>query len=93
MDNVIVYSQPGCMPCKATMRKLDMLGVGYTHTDVTTDPEAAAHVRAEGWQGTPVVEVTRGGEVVAAWQGLRPDALKALATPGVDMGAYDKRGA
>ena len=93
MDNVTVYSQPGCMPCKATMRKLDKLGISYDHVDVTTDDTAAAHLKAEGWQGTPVVEVTRGGEVVAAWHGLRPDALTALATPGADIGAYDKRGA
>lgn len=92
MDNVTVYSQPGCMPCKATMRMLDRLGIEYTHTDVTTDDAAAAHLVADGWNGTPVVEVTRAGEVVAAWSGLRPDALTALATPGVDIKAYDKRG-
>lgn len=93
MDNVTLYSQPGCMPCKATMRKLDTLGVPYTHVDITTDDDAAAHLKAEGWLGTPVVEVTRAGEVVAAWQGLRLTALTALGTPGVDIGAYDKRGA
>lgn len=93
MDNVTVYSQPGCMPCMATARKLDTLGVSYTYVDVTVDDVAAAHLKAEGWQGTPVVEVTRAGEVVAAWQGLRLDALTALGTPGVDIGAYDKRGA
>lgn len=92
MDNVTVYSQPGCMPCKATMRKLDKLGVEYTHTDVTTDDAAAAHLAAEGWTGTPVVEVARDGEIVAAWSGLRPDALNALGTPGADIGAHDKRG-
>lgn len=93
MYDVTVYSQPGCMPCKATIRKLNNLGIGYTVTDITADDEAAAHLKAEGWQGTPVVEVTRGGEVVAAWHGLRPDALNALMSPAADMGAYDKRGA
>lgn len=93
MYDVIVYSQPGCMPCKATTRKLDKLGVEYTVTDVTADDAAATHVRAEGWQSTPVVEVVRGGEVVAAWSGFRNDALNALTSPAADMGAYDKRGA
>lgn len=92
MDNVTVYSQPGCMPCKATMRTLDRLGIEYTHTDVTTDDAAAAHLTAEGWNGTPVVEVTRAGEVVAAWQGFRMDSLTAIATPAVDIAAHDRRG-
>lgn len=93
MNTITVYSQPGCMPCKATMRKLDTLGVEYTHVDVTESTEAAEHLKAGGWTGTPVVEVTRDAEVVAAWSGLRPDALTALGTPGADIGAYDKRGA
>lgn len=93
MYDVIVYSQPGCMPCRATARKLDKLGVEYTVTDITDDDTAAAHLKAEGWQGTPVVEVVRDGEVVAAWSGFRNDALSALTSPGADMGAHDKRGA
>lgn len=92
MNTVVVYSQPGCMPCRATMRKLDSLGVDYEHKDVATDKTAAAHLDAGGWRSTPVVEVIRDGVVVSAWSGLRPDALKALATPGADMGAYDARG-
>lgn len=92
MNTVIVYSQPGCMPCRATMRKLDSLGVDYEHKDVHTDKAASDHIKAGGWRSTPVVEVVHDGAIVSAWSGLRPDALKALGTPGADMGAYDARG-
>lgn len=92
MNTVIVYSQPGCMPCRATMRKLDSLGVDYEHKDVHTDKAAADHINAGGWRSTPVVEVVRDGAIVSAWSGLRPDALKALGTPGADMGQFDTRG-
>lgn len=92
MNTVIVYSQPGCMPCRATMRKLDSLGVDYEHKDVHTDKAASDHINAGGWRSTPVVEVVQDGAIVSAWSGLRPDALKALGTPGADMGAYDARG-
>lgn len=93
MLDITVYTQPGCGPCKATTRAMDKLGVDYTSIDVTTDAVAADHLSTEGWQGTPVVEVARGDKTVAAWRGFRPDAIKALGSPAVDIGAYDKRGA
>lgn len=92
MNTVIVYSQPRCMPCRATMRELDRLGVDYEHKDLHADKAAWDHIKAEGWRGTPVVEVIRDGAIVSAWSGLRPDALKALGTPGADMGQFDTRG-
>lgn len=62
-------------------------------TRITTDEEAAARIQAEGWSSTPVVEISRGGNVVAAWQGFRSEALKALgAGPEADMGAFDMWG-
>lgn len=92
MTEVTVYTQPGCGPCKATTRAMDKLGVDCTSIDVTTDAVAADHLAAEGWQGTPVVEVARGNTTVAAWRGFRPDAITALGSPAIDISAYDKRG-
>lgn len=84
---VTVYGQPGCMPCKATTRRLDRAGVPYTYVDVTTDPAAFQAVRDHGYNSTPVVEVVRltstpaGVERdVTAWHGYRQDSLDALAT-------------
>lgn len=71
---VTVYTAPGCMPCKATFRKLDRLGIDYTPVDVSTDAEALAYCRSLGHQATPVVVA---GD--KHWSGYRPDLLDALA--------------
>lgn len=83
---VTVYGQPGCMPCKATARRLDRAGVDYTYLDVTTDPAASRAVRDHGYSSTPVVEVVRHTPTpdglerdVTVWQGYRQDSLDALA--------------
>lgn len=91
MYDVILYSQPGCTHCTITLRKLNKLGVPHTVIDISTNDEAAAHLKAEGWSTTPIIEVHRGGEIVAAWNGVRPDALNALGASVSDMGAFDKR--
>lgn len=93
MTNVTVYTQPGCMPCTMTMRQLDKLGVDYTSVDITTDLDAAARLQAGDWRTTPVVSVSRGGDVVAVWSGFRREALKALGAQVDDLGAFDMRGA
>ena len=93
MTNVTVYSQPGCMPCKMTLRQLDKLGVDYKAVDITTDDEAAARLQAGGWRTTPVVSVSCGGDIVAVWSGFRWEAIKALGAQVDDLGAFDMRGA
>ena len=84
---VTVYGQPGCMPCKATTRRLDRAGVPYTYVDVTTDPAGSRAVRDHGYSSTPVVEVVRQTSTpaglerdVTVWHGYRPEYLDALAT-------------
>ena len=89
-NGVVVYSQPNCQPCKATKRALDARGVEYAAVDIADDPDAAAHLERAGWMGTPVVEAVRGGDVVAAWQGLRMGAINALAK-GENLEAHDMR--
>ena len=89
-NRVVVYSQPNCQPCKATKRALDARGVEYAAVDIADDPDAAAHLERAGWMGTPVVKVVRGGDVVAAWQGLRMGAINALAK-GENLEAHDMR--
>lgn len=92
MTTVTVYSQPGCMPCKMTMRQLDKLGVDYTPVVIASDPDAAARLQAGGWRTTPVVSVSRGGDVVAVWSGFRREGLMALGDQVEDLGAFDMRG-
>ena len=72
--NVVVYSQPGCTRCTATMRMMTKLGVPFDVVDIRQDHAAADRLRAMGYLETPVVEV---GDV--SWSGFRPDAIKELA--------------
>lgn len=75
-----VYSQPGCMPCRAVIRSLTRLGVPHTVVDVAQDSTALETVRGYGFTSTPVVEVRSAetGVVVAAWYGVRDDAMRQI---------------
>ncbi|EKT83058.1 NrdH-like glutaredoxin [Rhodococcus phage Mbo4] len=76
--SVTVYSSPACMPCRATKRKLDELGVEYTSVDLADDPTAADDLKKLGHLETPVVLV-RLNSGVEHWSGHRPDRLTQLA--------------
>lgn len=89
---VVLFTQPGCMPCRATARALDRRGVLFTTVDITRDEGAAEALRAAGWASTPVVRVEQDGRVVAEWSGLRVDAIDMLATPGARLETLDMRG-
>ncbi|EME36563.1 Glutaredoxin-like protein NrdH, required for reduction of Ribonucleotide reductase class Ib [Kocuria palustris PEL] len=73
MQQITVYSKPGCVQCQATMRKLDKRGAAYEVRDVTQDQDAYAHVRELGYQQVPVVEVGQ-----QHWSGFRPDKISGL---------------
>lgn len=70
---VRVYTQPSCVQCTATYRKLNSLGVEFDTIDVSTDESALAFVRELGYQQAPVVVV--GSE---HWSGYQPDRLEAI---------------
>ncbi|WKN53787.1 glutaredoxin domain-containing protein [Rhodococcus opacus] len=76
--SVTVYSSPACMPCRATKRKLDELGVEYTSVDLAVDPDAADDLKKLGHLETPVV-IARLNSGVEHWSGHRPDRLTQLA--------------
>ena len=76
--SVTVYSSPACMPCRATKRKLDELGVEYTSVDLADDPAAADDLKKLGHLETPVI-IVRLDSGVEHWSGHRPDRLTQLA--------------
>lgn len=53
---VTLYSQPGCGPCVGVKTYLQRTGIPHEIRDITTDPEAEAHLRQLGYTGTPVIE-------------------------------------
>lgn len=72
---ITVYSKTICQPCRATKRKLELLGLPYVAVNVDVVPEAADYLIEKGYRETPVVELDDG----RAWTGYRPDLIEALA--------------
>lgn len=67
MTEVVVYTQPNCQPCKATLRRFREAGV------VVIENSAADHVgllKALGHSSAPVVMTC-----VNHWHGYRPDLI------------------
>jgi glutaredoxin-like protein NrdH len=75
---VTVYTTSACQPCKATKRKLDMLGVPYVEIAADADPAIADELKARGFTQSPVVELTYEGRRVDAWSGYQPDKVNSL---------------
>jgi glutaredoxin-like YruB-family protein len=73
MKKVVVYSQPGCVPCKALKGYLEDLGIHFEDKDITQDEAAMTEVLDMGFRGTPVLVV--GDEAI---QGFDPDEVKRL---------------
>lgn len=82
--HVTVYGRHNCQPCRATRRRLDILGVTYTFVDVDqmtndarswlvdtigTSPYALPFVRVRDSRHTDT----------ASWTGHRPEMLDRLA--------------
>lgn len=77
MTAVTLYTKPGCMPCRAIKKRFDAACVDYTIRDVTEDPDAAAAVRAMGYNGVPVTHV-RLDDGEDHWHGVSPMNMAAV---------------
>ena len=69
-----LFTQPGCMPCKAVERKLNEYGIPYIVHDITRDGNARERVQALGYTQTPVVIAPDG----SSFSGLHLGKLRAL---------------
>ena len=69
-----LFTQPGCMPCKAVERKLVQYGIPYVVHDISIDENARERVRALGYTQTPVVIAPDG----SSFSGLHLGKIKAL---------------
>ena len=69
-----LFTQPGCMPCKAVERKLNQYSIPYIVHDISTDENARDRVRALGYTQTPVVLASDG----TSFSGLHLGKIKAL---------------
>lgn len=83
----VLYSKPGCQPCRMTKKKLDAAGMYYTEVDVTQDETALAYIRDTlGYSGVPVLYVsTIEGDF--HWQGLNVALIEQHITKRADAAA------
>lgn len=66
-----IYSQPGCGPCRATIRHAEKAGIPHEVIDVTADKLAAATIKGLGYSATPVVVF----DEYSHWTGYRPERM------------------
>lgn len=74
---VIVYTRPGCVQCRATTSLLDRKGIKYKLVDISNKPGVVERFRREGHKGLPVVAAYKGYESIV-WNGFRPDLINKL---------------
>lgn len=75
MNDVILYTQPGCGPCIALKRKLGADGHDFREVNIREDAAAADRIRELGYVGTPVVEYADQAGERHSFQGFRSDIL------------------
>ncbi|WP_338085687.1 glutaredoxin family protein [Gordonia otitidis] len=73
VNRVVLYSRPGCGPCRATSAALAKRGIDFDVVDLSVDDAARERIVSLGYQQAPVVVV--GDE---HWSGFRPERIKAL---------------
>ena len=74
MHHITVYTTPGCVQCRATLRALERAGLDYETVDLAADPQARDFVMSLGHVAAPVV-LTEDRH----WSGFRPDHIDDLA--------------
>ncbi|AMT72192.1 MULTISPECIES: glutaredoxin-like protein NrdH [Mycobacteroides] len=74
MNEIVVYTKPGCVQCDTTKKALQRAGIPYRAVDVDADPAAQDEVRALGYSSLPVVVLPNGRH----WAGFRPDRIAEL---------------
>ena len=70
---ITVYTKPGCMQCRATIRALQRADLSFTTIDVTAHTEARDFVMSLGYLHAPVVVCG-----TTHWSGFRPDRIAEL---------------
>ena len=73
-SGVTVYTKPGCVQCRATLRAFERAGVTFASVDITIDVQARDFVMSLGYLQAPVVV-----SGTTHWGGFRPDRIAALA--------------
>lgn len=76
MNEVQVYTKPGCVQCEYTKKKLDEFHVPHVDLDVVQHPIFAEQLQEQGIYQMPYV--VAGDQT---WTGFQYDKIKAIADP------------
>lgn len=72
--DILIYSRPGCMGCRAAKRMLDKRDTPYTEIDI--DSPEAEDVRNSGATSLPVIHLKDDqDEVVEEHSGFSPEKI------------------
>lgn len=83
-----LYTRDACQPCAGTKRAVtrhaldrltDVVEFNTSHDEQAATVAVSIATEHNLRQEAPIVVVRRGGTIVDAWSGYRPDKLKALA--------------
>ena len=70
---VTVYTNPSCVQCEMTKKRLTSKGIEYQTVDLSEDPAALDLVLSKGFRSAPVVNA---GE--SWWAGFQPDKIDSI---------------
>ncbi len=69
MENIAIYTKPGCPYCAAAREDLRRRGVAYAEHDVTSDPEALRRMLALNGGRRNVPTIVEGERVTVGFDG------------------------
>lgn len=70
---ITVYTKPGCVQCRATMRAFERAHLHFATIDITVDAQARDFIMSLGYLQAPVVVCGS-----THWSGFRPDRITDL---------------
>jgi glutaredoxin-like protein NrdH len=70
---ITVYTKPGCVQCRATIRAFERADLHFATIDITADAQARDFIMSLGYLRAPVVVCGS-----THWSGFRPDRIADL---------------
>lgn len=75
---IVLYTKPGCGPCRATRHAMESRGVPFETVNVMDDDAALDAIKGLGYLTVPVVLV-QDGHAAEHWGGFQLDRIADLA--------------
>jgi mycoredoxin len=69
MNDVIIFTKPGCPHCAAAKDDLQKQGIAYVEHNVQADPAALRHMQGLNGGRRHVPTIVKGGQVTVGFRG------------------------